>query len=55
MTSGMIDSKPVFLARLHSASLPQEAIDRLINGGLDTLAKLAFLAPVSPTSGEDTM
>jgi hypothetical protein len=54
MTSGMIDSKAVFLARMQSAGLEQDAVDRLIAGGLDTLAKLAFLAPVSPSSGDDS-
>jgi hypothetical protein len=53
MTSGMIDSKPVFLARLASAGLEEDAVQRLLTGGLDTLAKLAYLAPVSPASGDD--
>ena len=54
MTSGMLDSKPVFVARIKSAGLSTEAQERLLNGGIDTLAKLAFLATVSPSSGDDT-
>ena len=54
MTSGMLDSKPVFVARIKSAGLSTEAQERLLNGGVDTLAKLAFLATVSPASGDDT-
>ena len=54
MTSGMIDSVPVFLARTQSAGLSEDARARLHAGGLDTLAKLAFLAPVSPSSGDDS-
>jgi hypothetical protein len=53
MTSGMLDSKPVFLSRLESSGLEEDAVQRLIAGGLDTLAKLAYLAPVSPSSGDD--
>ena len=55
MTSGMLDSKPVFLARIQAAGLSDDAQQRLIDGGIDTLAKLAFIAPVSPTSGDDTI
>lgn len=54
MTSGMIDSKPVFLNRLNSAGLDPEPTARLVAAGVDTLAKLAYLAPVSPASGDDT-
>jgi hypothetical protein len=50
----MLDSKPVFLARIRAAGLSEDAQDRLIHGGVDTLAKLAFLATVSPASGDDT-
>ena len=50
----MLDSKPVFLARIRSAGLSEDAQDRIVRGGVDTLAKLAFLATVSPASGDDS-
>lgn len=49
----MLDSKPVFEAKLISAGLDDAVQQRLIAGGIDTFAKLAFLAPVAPNTGDD--
>ena len=54
MTSGMLDSVPVFLSRIAAAGLSDVLIERMTAQGIDTLAKLAFLSPVAANSGDDT-
>ena len=54
MTSGMLDSVPVFLSRIAAAGLSEALIERMTASGIDTLAKLAFLSPVAANTGDDT-
>jgi len=50
----MLDSEPVFTARLHTVGLPKNLSDTLVANGINTMAKLAYLAPVQPGTGDDS-
>ena len=50
---GLLDSKAVFRARLRSIDIPDSVADALEQGGVDTLAKLAFLTSCQPGVGDD--
>ena len=54
MSNGMLDSGAVFAARLKAVGIPQVHIDKLVQDGIDTMAKMAFLVSCQPGLGEDT-
>ena len=55
MSSGMLDSKPVFEKRMLAASLLQAEVDLLKAAQLDTLAKFAYAVACQPGVGDDAL
>ena len=53
MATSMLDSKPVFVARMISSGVPIAYIDRLVLDNIDTLGRLAYCSSSVPASGDD--
>ena len=56
MAQTLVESKAVFLERASRVGLPDEAVGRLVDQGIDTMSKLAF-APCQPgeTPSEESL
>ena len=54
MAVGALDSKAVFEARLKAIDIPDVVTAALSAGGVDTMAKLAFLTGCQPGVGDDS-
>ena len=54
MSVGALDSKAVFSARMKAVDIPDTVVQMLSDGGVDTMAKLAFLTGCQPGVGDDT-
>ena len=52
MSSSMLDSPAVFLARLRVVGIPETSITKFLAGSVNTLAKLAFASSSQPGSDE---
>ena len=50
----MLDSIPVFKARMLSAGVSSGAVQRFIDRGIDTLARLAYSSASQPGTGDET-
>ena len=53
MTSSMLESQPVFEARLRSIGLVNNLITRLLDNGITSMGSLAFICPATPGQGDD--
>lgn len=51
--STLLDSKPVFLARLHTSGVHPDIARDLAAGGIDTLARFAFGSAAQPGTGDE--
>ena len=48
-----MESTASFKSRAGEIGMSDDLISRLIDGGIDTFGKLAYICSVSPTSGDD--
>ena len=51
--AGMLDSEPVFQARLKDLKIPDDQFEELRSSGINTLGRFAYLCPIQPGSGSD--
>ena len=52
--AGHLDSEAVFRTRLLALGIPQTSVAALFASGVNTMARLAYLAPIQPGTADDT-